>query len=175
MINTDQKQHGRRNALFSLITFSPPIKGSGCASRSWRRGRGGVLHAGLIPLFLSCLSYIVHLPAQRWHHLQGAGPSYINQQLRECLLDMTTGQPNGRSSSAGVLASQACWDGNQSYLWQVTGAFMVVWDQPQEPPRPTFHRKVVYPPPSIGCFVHQAYSSWEYPFPFTQWAFTQSP
>lgn len=27
---------------------------------------------------------------------------------------------------------------------------MVVWDRPQEPPHPTFHRKVVYPPPALG-------------------------
>jgi hypothetical protein len=47
------------------------------AGRSWCRGHGGMLLTGLLPLACSACSIIEpRLPAQRWHHPQGAFPPW---------------------------------------------------------------------------------------------------
>ena len=46
-------------------------------SRSWCRGHGRMLLTGLLPLACSACSLIEpRLPAQRWHHPQGAFPPW---------------------------------------------------------------------------------------------------
>jgi hypothetical protein len=46
-------------------------------SRSWCRGHGGMFFSGLLPLAYSACSLIEpRLPAQRWHHPQGALPPW---------------------------------------------------------------------------------------------------
>ena len=69
------------SAYTSILLFitkgSQDWNSSRSGSRSWCRGHGGMFFTGLLPLACSACSLIEpRLPAQRWHHPQGAFPSW---------------------------------------------------------------------------------------------------
>ena len=79
-----KKQVGEER-VYSAYTFTLLFITKGCqdwnssrsGSRSWCRGHGEMLLTGLLPLACSACSLIEpRLPAQRWHHPQGAFPPW---------------------------------------------------------------------------------------------------
>lgn len=75
--------------------------GQESGGRNWR-SLGGTLTLHHLPDFL----YNPEPLALRWYRPQWAGPSYVNNQSRECPADLSTfGQYNGGISSVGIPSS----------------------------------------------------------------------
>jgi hypothetical protein len=82
--NMTKKQLGEERVYlaytFTLLFItkgSQDWNSSRSGSRSWNRGHGGMFFTGLLPLACSACSLIEpRLPAQGWHHPQGALPPW---------------------------------------------------------------------------------------------------